>query len=150
MAKDQQPQAARPSMAPGADERRAHARAIELVHLALMQVAATYLKPQDFAVKGGGNLRFVLRSGRRSADLDYVGGNFSVFGDRVEALMKGQALIGLLQLQNITLAELRLPKNTETTKRWKFMLSRPGMQPASSKVEFSNRASTQKPVLGQV
>src|SRR5438132_7788460 len=100
----------------GGEERRAHARAIEFFHLAFMQVAATHLRPDDFAVKGGGNLRFFLRSGRRSADLDldYLGGNFTTFGDRVDGLMNGRPIVRLLQLHDITFADLSRGKNTET------------------------------------
>src|SRR2546430_9647167 len=103
MAKVQRSRTAKRAATAGGDERRTHARAIELFHLAFMQVAATQLRPEDFAVKGGGNLRFFLRSGRRSADLDldYLGFNFTTFGERVDGLMKGRAIVRLLQLQDI-------------------------------------------------
>jgi hypothetical protein len=136
----------------GADETRLHARAIERFHLAFMQVAATQLRPEDSAVKGGGNLRFFLRSGRRSADLDldYRGRDFDNFGDRVNAIFTGTALPRLLKLRDIQLVEPRLRKNTATTKRWMFKLTRPGMPDATSKVEFSNRGAEEEVVVDQV
>ncbi len=41
-------------------------------------------------------------------------------------------------------------KNTVTTKRWMFKLTRPGMAEATSKVEFSDRGSDQEAVVDQV
>src|ERR1700737_4415081 len=103
-----------PAATASADETRLHARAIELFALAFMQVAPAQLRPADSAVMGGGNLRFFLRSGRRSAvlDLDYRGRDFESFGDRVNAIFTGTALPRLLKLRDIQLVEPRLRKNT--------------------------------------
>lgn len=134
-----------------AEETRRHARAIELFHLAFMQVAAAQLRAEDYAVKGGGNLRFFLGSGRRSAglDLDYLGDRFDGFRDRVAAVLTGAALPRLLKLRDIRVFDMRLRKDTQTTKRWLFKLARPGMPDATSKVEFSSRGSAERPVLAQ-
>jgi nucleotidyltransferase AbiEii toxin of type IV toxin-antitoxin system len=134
-------------------ELRKQGRAIELFHLAYCQVAAARLPLDDFALKGGGNLRFFLRSPRRSADLDldYLGRKFSSFGERMDELLSSRQLAELLRLSDL---ELRFggsrAKDTETVKRWKFQLARPGMETASSKIEFSNRGSTAAPVLEQM
>ncbi len=135
----------------GAEETRRHARAIDLFHLAFMQVAATQLRAEDYAVKGGGNLRFFLGSGRRSADLDldYLGDRFDGFRDRVDAVLGGAALPRLLKLRDVRVFDMRLRKDTPTTKRWLFKLARPGMQDATSKLEFLSRASAERPVLDQ-
>jgi hypothetical protein len=134
-------------------ELRKQGRAIELFHLAYCQVAAAALPLDEFAMKGGGNLRFFLRSPRRSADLDldYLGRKFGRFGERMDALLLSRQLSELLRLRNIELRfEGHRAKDTETVKRWKFQLARPGMETASSKIEFSNRGSTAAPVLEQM
>src|SRR6266851_1882062 len=126
-------------------ERRKQGRAIELFHLAYCQVAAARLPLDEFAMKGGGNLRFFLRSPRRSADLDldYLGRKFGRFGERMDELRASRQLSELLRLRDIELRfEARRATDTETVKRWKFQLARPGMETASSKIEFSNRGTT--------
>ena len=107
----------------------------------------------EFAMKDGGNLRFFLRSPRRSADLDldYLGRTFGQFGERMDAVLISRQLSELLRLRDIELRfEGHRAKDTETVKRWKFQLTRPGMETASSKIEFSNRGSTAAPVLEQM
>lgn len=134
-----------------AEETREQARAIELFHLAFMQAAAAQLRPEDYALKGGANLRFFLRSGRRSADidLDYLGGSFSAFGDRVGSLLAGDAILRLLKLRDVRPFDVRLRKSSETTKRWMLKLELAGMPDATTKVEFSNRSTAVDPVLEQ-
>jgi hypothetical protein len=136
---------------PSGDEMRNQARAIELFHFAFMQVAATQVRPDDFAVKGGANLRFFLRSGRRSADidLDYLGRTFDAFRDRMNAVLTGATIPTLLKLHEIRIFDVHLRKDTSTTKRWLCKLARPGMSDATSKVEFSNRGGSGDPVLEQ-
>jgi hypothetical protein len=134
-------------------EQRKQGRAIELFHIAYCQVAAAGLPLDEFAMKGGGNLRFFLRSPRRSADLDldYLGRKFGRFGERMDALLQSRQLSELLRLRDVELRfEGHRAKDTETVKRWKFQLARPGMETASSKIEFSNRGSNATPVLEQM
>lgn len=148
---------ARPSghTAPGGGEtqvRRA-GRAIELFHLAFCQVASALLPLDDFALKGGGNLRFFLRSRRRSADLDldHLGRDFDRFARRMDEVLASRALSELLRMGEIRLLfEKRRAKDTNTVKRWKFKLARSGMEDASSKIEFSARGSSARPVFEQM
>lgn len=131
---------------------RKHGRAIELFHAAFLQVATTQLPVADFALKGGGNLRFFLRSKRRSAnlDLDYIGRTFAGFAGRMDKVMASRALRELLRVREITLLfEGRRATDTDTVKRWKVKLARPGMAEASSKIEFSNREPVGEPVFEQ-
>lgn len=136
---------------PGGDAVRNQARAIELFHLAFLQVAATQVRPEDYAVKGGANLRFFLRSGRRSADidLDYLGRTFEAFRDRLNAVLTGTTIPTLLKLHEIRIFDVGLRKDTSTTKRWLVKLARPGMPDATSKVEFSNRGGSPDALLEQ-
>ena len=127
-------------------------RATEYFHAAFLQVATTQLPLADFALKGGGNLRFFLRSRRRSADLDldYIGRDFSRFAEKMDRVMTTRALSELLRLQSITLVfDGDRAKDTDQVKRWKFRLTRPGMETASSKIEFSNRGPVGDPVIEQ-
>jgi len=132
---------------------RRQGRAIELFQLAFCQVAAARLPLEDFALKGGGNLRFFLRSRRRSADLDldYLGRDFDRFAERVDEVLAARPLAELLRMRDIQqLFEKRRAKDTDTVKRWKFQLTRPGMEQVSSKIEFSNRGSSAQAVLEQM
>lgn len=131
---------------------RKQGRAIELFHAAFLQVATTQLPLADFALKGGGNLRFFLRGRRRSADLDldYIGRAFGRFAERMDKVMASHALAELLRMRDITLRfEARRAKDTDTVKRWKLALARPGMEQASSKIEISKRGRAGEPVLEQ-
>ncbi len=132
---------------------RKQGRAIELFQLAYCQVAAVQLSLDEFALKGGGNLRFFLRSKRRSAglELDYRGRRFDRFAERMDELLASRQLAELLRLRDIELRfERRRAKDTQTVKRWKFQLGRPGMETASSKIEFSSRGTSANPVLDQI
>jgi len=147
------PPRANRSLRDGESEPRKQGRAIELFQLAYCQVAAARLPLDEFALKGGGNLRFFLRSPRRSADLDldYLGRTFGRFGERMDEVLASRQLSELLRLRDIELRfEGHRAKDTETVKRWKFQLARPGMETTSSKVVLSNRGSTPAPVLEQM
>ena len=135
---------------PGSEtgDRRA-GRAIERFHFAFFEAALAQVKPSEFALKGGGNLRMFLGSKRRSRDLDldYLGTDFARFGDKIEAALKGGPLSALIQLRGVGVVGLRRSKNTDTVKRWKLSLSAPGMEAAPTKIEFSNRGDTAEPVV---
>ena len=142
------------ALAPGRAETQARkgGRAIEFFHAVFLQVATTQLPLSDFALKGGGNLRFFLRSRRRSADLDldYLGRNFDGFAERMDKVMATRALSELLRVRGITLVfDGHRAKDTATVKRWKFGLTEVGMETASSKIEFSNRGPARDPVVDQ-
>ncbi len=123
---------------------RGAARTIEQFHLAFLEVASSQLPLNEFVVKGGVNIRFFFGSGRRSKDIDfdYVGDHFESFGNRVAETIRSDALRRLLATRQIEISNAREDKQTDTTRRWKFKLSRPGVADASSKLEFSNRSST--------
>ena len=129
-------------------ERRA-GRAIELLQLAFLEVAAVQLPLPDFALKDGGNLRFFLRSRRRSRDLDidYLGERFDDFAERVDAVLTSRVLAEILRARSITLASPRRAKDTFTVKRWKLALAAPGMEETASKIEFSARRVDAAPVF---
>lgn len=136
----------------GSDQRGAHlaaarrereaGRELERFHLVFLEVATTELPLDAFVLKGGANLRFFLRSFRRSVDMDfnYVGrlDRFESFTARVGRVFASTALEGLLRVRGIALDGLRIAKRTETTIRWKFSVRGRAVE-AASKIEFSAR-----------
>lgn len=128
---------------------RAAAKLIELFQLVFLEAGRPELPPADYALKGGGNLRFFLRSHRRSADLDfdYRGRRFDDFAERVDRVLASRALAELLRGRGVTLVEPRRSKITETVKRWKLALHGPGVEGATSKLEFSARRARAAPVF---
>ncbi|HEV2249870.1 MAG TPA: nucleotidyl transferase AbiEii/AbiGii toxin family protein, partial [Candidatus Limnocylindria bacterium] len=123
---------------------RGAARTIEQFHIAFLEVASSQLPLGEYVVKDGVNIRFFFGSGRRSKDVDfdYVGDRFEGFGNRVAATLRSEALRRLLATREIEVGNVRDDKQTNTTRRWRFKLSRPGVADASSKLEFSNRPSS--------
>lgn len=122
---------------------------IELFQLVFLEAARLELPLADYALKGGGNLRFFLRSRRRSADLDldYRGRGFDDFADRVDRVLVSRALTELLRLRGIVLLDPRRSKVTDTVKRWKLGLRASGVEAAASKIEFSARPASAAPIF---
>lgn len=119
---------------------REGARALEFLHLAFLQVLATQVDPARYVVKGGANLRLFYDSPRRSQDidLDIIGSASWAIEDRVDQVLNGRLFGDLLRLGGITMSVPTKPKQTDTTRRWKFTVVVPGGQ-LNSKIEFSAR-----------
>lgn len=123
-------------------EAHAAARVIEGFQAAFLEVATATLPVAEYAVKGGGNMRFFFGSVRSSKDMDfdYLGDRFPSWEDRVNALFDGRALDRLLRLREIQITALnRLKKQADVTRRWTLTLATETVRDASSKVEFSGR-----------
>lgn len=116
------------------------ARAVELVHLAFLQVLAAQLDPQRYVVKGGANLRLFYGSLRRSQDidLDLLGPADWSVEDRVDKVLASKAFRTFLTLAHIDMSAPTKPKQTETTRRWKFAISTP-TGALNTKIKFSAR-----------
>lgn len=121
-------------------ETRQGARLIEFVQLAMLQVLPTHLPVADYVVKGGANLRLFFDSRRRSQDidLDYVGSAFWKVEDKLDETLASRVFRDLLRVAAVELGEVTKPKQTDTTRRWKFTISGPGAR-LNSKIEFSAR-----------
>ncbi|HAF09647.1 MAG TPA: hypothetical protein DCK98_06135 [Chloroflexi bacterium] len=134
---------------PAESQDRKAGRTIEAFHFAFLEVGLAELRPAEFALKGGGNLRLCLRSKRRSRDLDldFLGQDFGRFGDRVDAIFKSRTLALLLQTRGIRLVDPHRTKDTDTVKRWKLALAAPGMEDAATRIEFSGRGTNATPVI---
>jgi len=128
-------------------------QAVEAFHLAFLRVLESRLRRDSFVVKGGVNLRAWFRSLRYSEDLDVdllLGEVFEV-REKVDAVLAGQPLRDLLRSLGIRVTRTSLPKQTETTQRWKLELTQAeGRMPLHTKVEFSRRGSDDDHVLEPV
>ena len=117
-------------------------QSIEVFHLVLLDQLGRKLNRQDWALKGGCNLRFFFRSTRYSddMDLDAQGIPVGALRDKVNAILFGNPFKTILEVRGISVGRVTEPKQTETTQRWKFGLSVPGLeQLVPTKVEFSRR-----------
>lgn len=119
---------------------RQGATLIEFLHLAFLQVLPTRVPVAEYVVKGGANLRLFFDSRRRSQDidLDFAGTAFWRLEARVDAVLASRAFTDLLRVRGIEMADLSKPKQTNTTRRWKFTVRRGGAH-LNSKIEFSAR-----------
>lgn len=113
---------------------------IELLQLAFLQVLPSYLPVADYAVKGGANLRLFYDSRRRSQDidLDYLGHEFHRVEAAVDQALSSRAFRDILRVAGVTMTEPTKPKQTDTTRRWKFTVEW-SVGRLNSKIEFSAR-----------
>jgi hypothetical protein len=121
-------------------ERREGAKLVELLHLALLQVMPSHLPVSDYAVKGGANLRLFYDSRRRSQDIDfdYLGSRFEAVEAGLDAALASRAFRDLLRVAGVKMSEPTKPKQTDTTRRWKFFVEGPDAR-LNTKIEFSAR-----------
>jgi predicted nucleotidyltransferase component of viral defense system len=121
-------------------EKREGAKLVELLHLALLQVMPSYLPVSDYAVKGGANLRLFYSSRRRSQDIDfdYLGSRFHAVEGAVDSALASRAFRDLLRVAGVEMSEPTKPKQTDTTRRWKFHVDGRDAH-LSTKIEFSAR-----------
>jgi hypothetical protein len=119
---------------------RAGAKLIEFLQLALLQVLPTHLPIAEYVVKGGANMRLFYDSRRRSQDidLDYLGSTSWKVEDKVDETLDSRAFRDLLRLTGVEMVDLTKPKQTATTRRWKFAVVGSGTR-LNSKIEFSSR-----------
>ncbi len=115
---------------------------IEIFHLLFLRAFGARVDKALFALKGGCNLRFFLKSIRYSEDLDLDIRTMSVgtLRSNVSRLLEAPAFVQALQAQNIQITKTPLPKQTETTQRWKLTLHmmESGAE-VPTKIEFSRR-----------
>ncbi len=115
---------------------------IEIFHLLFLRTLGARVDKALFALKGGCNLRFFLKSIRYSEDLDLDIHTMAVgtLRNNVSRLLEAQSFVQSLRAQGIEIVRTSLPKQTETTQRWKLTLRI--MESAAevpTKIEFSRR-----------
>jgi predicted nucleotidyltransferase component of viral defense system len=118
-------------------------QAIEVFHLLFLRSFSARVDKALFALKGGCNLRFYHRSIRYSQDLDLDVRTMAqrTLRSNVESVLAAVSFRQTLRAQQLEVAELSAPKQTQTTQRWKVLLRQ--LTPAATfptKIEFSRRA----------
>ena len=115
---------------------------VELFHLLFLVQLGQTLDKKRFALKGGCNLRFFLRSPRYSEDmdLDVRMEPVDMLREKVSGILKSTPFRQILQTRGIEIEHFTESKQTDTTQRWKLGLLVPGIElPLPTKVEFSRR-----------
>lgn len=111
-----------------------------MFHLAFLQVLSATVDPSRYVLKGGANLRFFYGSPRRSQDIDLDLADPADWGleERVDRVLASKVFREILDLARITMSPPTKPKQTATTRRWKFSVEAPGGR-LNTKIEFSGR-----------
>jgi len=117
-------------------------QAIETFHLLFLRAFGARVDKALFALKGGCNLRFFLKSIRYSEDMDLDIQTMTVgtLQNNVNRLLETPAFLQALRAQGIELSRTAQPKQTGTTQRWKLGLRivESGTE-IPTKIEFSRR-----------
>ncbi len=126
---------------------------VEVFHLLFLDQLGRKMDKRHYALKGGCNLRFYLRSIRYSEDmdLDVQTTPVDVLRNRVEQILSGKAFAQILEARGMSITHLSAPKQTDTTQRWKLGLSVKELGlPLHTKIEFSRRGFEETPVFEPV
>jgi len=117
-------------------------QAIEVFHLLFLKQLGSRVDKNLWALKGGCNLRFFLKSIRYSEDMDFDVHTIAkdTLRRNVNTILGSQAFVGILKTQKLAIVQYSEPKQTETTQRWKVRLRMLGSeQELPTKIEFSRR-----------
>lgn len=116
----------------------------EIFHLEFLRWIGRRVKTENYALKGGVNLRFFFNSFRYSEDMD-----LDAFGIRVDTLKKivmkiiearpFQELFRPFGIEKIIPSDISKAKQTETTQRFKIHLLTSSGEDLFTKIEFSRR-----------
>lgn len=115
---------------------------IEIFHLLFLRAFGARVDKALLALKGGCNLRFFLKSIRYSEnmDLDIHTMAVATLRNNVSRLLEAQSFAQSLRAHGIEIARTSLPKQTETTQRWKLTLRiTESAVEVPTKIEFSRR-----------
>ena len=127
---------------------------MELFHLLLLDALGRKADKRHYALKGGCNLRFFMKSIRYSQDMDMdvsSGLPRDKLKDLVERTLTSKSFRELLALRGIRIDTWTAPKQTDTTQRWKFQLGlAESSAPLRTKVEFSRRGMGGEASFGPV
>lgn len=115
---------------------------VEQFHLLFLDQLGRRLDKRCFALKGGCNLRFFLKSIRYSQDMDLDVQKLQRdrLQEKVRAILNSNPFNQILQVRKIQIAHWAEPKQTDTTQRWKLTLrTAESAVPLPTKIEFSRR-----------
>ena len=116
----------------------------EIFHIAFLRQMAGRLRPNDYAVKGGVNLRLFFGSVRYSEDMDLDVREIEPFKlkDIAMAILASKALHVALRpfgIEKIVPPDTTVAKQTDTTQRFKVHLVTASSEDVFTKIEFSRR-----------
>ncbi|MBI2606912.1 MAG: nucleotidyl transferase AbiEii/AbiGii toxin family protein [Deltaproteobacteria bacterium] len=115
---------------------------IETFQLLFLRQLGERLDKNHYALKGGCNLRFYLKSIRYSEDIDF---DVKIIAKdtlklNVRKILAAPSFIKTLASKGISIVEKSEPKQSETTQRWKVAFQVTGSQLSiHTKIEFSRR-----------
>lgn len=115
---------------------------VERFHLIFLNHLGLKLDKKLYALKGGCNLRFFFKSVRYSEDIDIDVTTIAAptLEKKIDNILLGQPLNIILAASQIKIENISKPKQTNTTQRWKIILSSSDSSLAiNTKIEFSRR-----------
>jgi predicted nucleotidyltransferase component of viral defense system len=126
---------------------------VELFHLLFLDQLGRKLDKRYFALKGGCNLRFFLKSIRYSEDMDLDARTVSrdILQERVRSILTSKPFSQILKANGLSVVHWTEPKQTDTTQRWKLSLRGDGSAALlPTKIEFSRRGMPDDPLVEPV
>lgn len=125
-------------------------RSIELFHLLFLRHLGERVDRKLFALKGGCNLRFFLKSIRLSEDmdLDIHTASAAALANNVRRIFETRSFLSSLEARGIRIERNTEAKQTSTTQRWKIGLRiiATGSE-VPTKLEFSRRKSSGQVII---
>lgn len=127
----------------------------EIFHLLFLRWLGQKIKVENYALKGGANLRFFYQSFRYSEDidLDIFGIKVVILKDVVMKILQSSVFRETLKpfgIENIIPPNISKAKQTETTQRFKVHLLTASGEDLFTKVEFSRRGLKGKIIVQPV
>lgn len=115
---------------------------VELFHLLFLDQFGRKTEKNLYALKGGCNLRFFMKSVRYSEDIDLDVRTIAqgTLAQKVEKILGSDSLSLVLQARGLGISDVSAPKQTKSVQRWKLSVTGvAGDLPARTKIEFSRR-----------
>ena len=127
----------------------------EVFHLEFLRGLGRKAKAENYALKGGANLRFFFQSLRYSEDmdLDASGIRVDVLRDTVMGIIEARTFQETLRsfgIEKIIPPNISKAKQTETTQRFKIHLLNLSGEDLFTKIEFSRRGLKEKTIVQPV
>lgn len=127
----------------------------EIFHLEFLRHMARKVKHDNYALKGGTNLRFFFKSLRYSEDmdLDVKGIGVSLLKETVMKILQSPSFLDMLRpfgIERVTPPNISKAKQTETTQRFKVHLISVAGEELFTKIEFSRRGFKGQVVMESV
>ena len=119
---------------------------VELFHLFFLLQLGLKMDRRLYALKGGCNLRFFLKSIRYSQDMDIDVHTIqsNTLHNKVNKILEASSTKLFLQSNQMEILNYSTPKQTQTTQKWKISLKISTLStPLNTKIEFSRRKMSQ-------